>query len=218
MLPWGQLQDCTLPDTAATLYALEHANNMRTCCLDMTIPSLGGWGPVPEIFPQLRCPSLDTLIIHWLRGDSSGCISSFFSSLTLPSLQHLELRLLPPIYWPFNGEPELGLTSSFLKFFERSSHLSVLTLDELPASTTQLIDYLAFMPSLTSLDIKHTNKYVIKDELLQRLTLNHTDHLLPRLGTLSIRGQAELGCGGFPAQKPRSRLFPPRRLAETNGI
>ncbi|KAF8872303.1 hypothetical protein BD779DRAFT_1710281, partial [Infundibulicybe gibba] len=103
------------------------------------------------------------------------------------------------IYWPFNGEPELGPTSSFLNFFERSSHLSVLTLDDLPASTTQLIDYLVFMPSLTSLDIKHTNKYVIKDELLQRLTFNHTNHLLPRLDTLSIRGQAKFCEGSLDA-------------------
>ncbi|KAF8874030.1 hypothetical protein BD779DRAFT_1678924 [Infundibulicybe gibba] len=201
MLPWEQLQVCTLPGTAATLYALEHAKNIRTCHLDVSTSALGGWMPMHGTFPQLHCPSLNTLIICWRPGDYR--INSFFSSLTLPSLQHLEVRLPPP--WgswspDYDSLPELGPTSSFLEFFERSSsHLSVLTLSELPASTAQLIDYLTFMPSLTSLDIKHTNKYVIEDEFLQRLTLNHANHLLPRLSALSIRGQAEFCEGSLDA-------------------
>ncbi|KAF8872299.1 hypothetical protein BD779DRAFT_1679782 [Infundibulicybe gibba] len=182
MLPWEQFR--------AILYALERAKNIWACCLDMSTPA---WWSVSEILPQLRCHSLNTLIIYWRPEDFR--INEFFSSLTFLSLEYLEIRFLPdPDYLPFMDTRYLSeLGPTLLKFFgQSSSHLIALTLDDLPVSTTQIVDYLAFMPSLISLDLKYARgEHVIEDEFMKRLTLNHANDLLPRLSTLSLRGQAE---------------------------
>ncbi|KAF8883536.1 hypothetical protein BD779DRAFT_826122 [Infundibulicybe gibba] len=188
-LPWEQLRDCTLSDSVIVLYALQHAKNIQTCRLDMCIPP---WGSIPKTPPRFCCPSLNTLIIYWRPEDPY--INEFFSSITLSSLQNLEIRLLPALggSWStdFHYLSELGPT--LLKFFERSSsHLAALTLDDLPISSTQLIDYLTLMPSLISLDIKYEHSaHRIGNDFAEHLTLNHPNYpsLLPRLGALSLRG------------------------------
>ncbi|KAF8872302.1 hypothetical protein BD779DRAFT_1679784 [Infundibulicybe gibba] len=194
MLPWDQLRDCTLSDSMGMLYVLEHAKNIRTCHLDMSMPP---WGRMPEILPYLRCHSLNALIIYWRPEDNR--INEFFSSLTLLSLQNLEIRFLPRLgyHWYINLNYLSELRPTLFKFFERSSsHLIALTLSELPISTNQLVRYLVFMLSLISLDIEYTcgnrpdEDHAIDNEFLQYLTFDDTNHLLPHLCALSLRGRA----------------------------
>ncbi|KAF8883550.1 hypothetical protein BD779DRAFT_827833 [Infundibulicybe gibba] len=185
-LPWEQLQDCRLDGSMITLYTLQQAKNIRTCHLHMNRRRAPRDRLPMELVPREVCPSrLKTLIVsYWYLGDKY--VKTFFSSLTLPSLQTLEFRF-----------PELSTHSSRLAqalsgFFERSSlHLTTLKLIDIPFPPSNLVDYLTLMPSLVSLDIRFTSNHshFIDDDLLGCLTFNHTNRLVPRLNSLTLRGQ-----------------------------
>ncbi|KAF8880432.1 hypothetical protein BD779DRAFT_1675946 [Infundibulicybe gibba] len=196
-LPWEQLRVCTLDNAEITHYALRHAKNLRVLHLSIDYKA-------PRLMSMPRNPhschsGLSTLNMWW---NYSAHEVSFFSSITLPSLQTLKIRFTPldpemdqdNIRY-VNIETDRAEAAPILAgFFRRScAHLSTLTLDHIPFSQSELIECLALAPSLVSLDIQfdghyHTTHTMINEKLLCRLNANHPKSILPRLRSLSLRG------------------------------
>ncbi|KAF8882554.1 hypothetical protein BD779DRAFT_919171 [Infundibulicybe gibba] len=186
-LPWEQLVVCALDNSGLALYVLQHAKNLRTCHLDMSDLEDPSWLSTPRD-PHACHPGLDTLVIHWSLVDPS--IDSFFSSITLPSLRTLEIDF-DSAYLDYiidDDSPELACRT-MSGFFKRSSeHLSTLNLANIPFSPSILIECLALVPSLVSLDIQFDKWYAISNELLHRLNASLHGYILPRLRSLSLQG------------------------------
>ncbi|KAF8882555.1 hypothetical protein BD779DRAFT_919240 [Infundibulicybe gibba] len=187
-LPWEQLEVCTLDNSGLALYILQHAKNLQICHLDMSeLFPPGPWLSTPRD-PHSYNPRLDTLVVRWSLLDLSTDI--FFSSITLPSLQTLEVDFDSTNFHHHVVDDPPELTRSTMSgFFKRSSkHLSTLNLTNIPFSSSILIECLALVPSLVSLDIHFDEWHEISDKLLHRLNISLPGYILPRLRSLSLRG------------------------------
>ncbi|KAF8873301.1 hypothetical protein BD779DRAFT_1679265 [Infundibulicybe gibba] len=87
-LPWEQLRTCTLDNSGATHYILQHAKNLRTCHLNMARLEVYDTWSSPRNSHSCNM-GLDTLVVRWHMVDPD--LDIFFSSITLPSLQNLEV-------------------------------------------------------------------------------------------------------------------------------
>ncbi|KAF8877819.1 hypothetical protein BD779DRAFT_1803863 [Infundibulicybe gibba] len=189
-LPWEQLRMCALDHSEVALYVLQHAKNLRRLHLDLSELEVSE-EPVISSRDLRPCHlGLNTLTIDW-NFYMDPDINFFFSSITLPALQTLEICFDYPDTGDediYADQAELGLVLA--RFFERSCMcLGTLELTDIPFSQSALIKCLAFSPSLISLDIQFDSRWhVIGQTLLRKLNVNHPGHILPRLSSLSLRG------------------------------
>ncbi|KAF8880436.1 hypothetical protein BD779DRAFT_1473887 [Infundibulicybe gibba] len=195
-LPWEQLKVCTLDNAEIAHYVLQHAKNLRILRLDIAYeapepPSLMSRGPHSYHL------GLNTLNLQWNHFAPEIDVNSFFSSITLPSLRTLKVHfscLDPEDTTQFTDfdTNRAELAPILAGFFERScTHLSTLTLTDIPFSQSGLIQCLAFAPSLVSLDVQFDGYwYAIKSKLLHRLDANHPEHILPTFALSHYGGQA----------------------------
>ncbi|KAF8875991.1 hypothetical protein BD779DRAFT_1677982 [Infundibulicybe gibba] len=144
-------------------------------------------------------------------------LSLFFSLITLPSLRILEVRFGYPgrDYSSDDGgiDDQSELAPIISGFFERSStHLSKLNLIDIPFSPRGLIKCLSFVPSLVALDICFNGQWHgIDDEILRRLNANHSQYILPRIRSLSLRG-----LGAFSEELLDALVTSRRDISPTN--
>ncbi|KAF8882569.1 hypothetical protein BD779DRAFT_1542585 [Infundibulicybe gibba] len=134
---------------------------------------------------------LETLTIRWSLADPS--IDTFFSSITLPSLQTLEIDFDSAYVDDTIDDPPDLTPGTVSGFFERScKHLSTLCLTNITFFPEELIICLSFTPSLVSLDAHfgfESGWFEINlDGLLRALDVNLPGYILPRLHSLSFRG------------------------------
>ncbi|KAF8873298.1 hypothetical protein BD779DRAFT_1679264 [Infundibulicybe gibba] len=208
-LPWEQLRLCTLDNTGIALYLFQQAKNIQKCHLKHC-DLYPHWLSIPR-GPHSHHLALDTLVIDEWRHSDNHTMSSFFSSLTLPSLRVLDIHFPHLMHFPKDEDndsdsesddgsidgPQFG--STFLKFIERSAvHLNELRLIRFPSSPSQFIDCLTLTQSLVSLDIQYdhyddhwdwTLHREINDEILHALSANLPGPILPCLRSLTLRGR-----------------------------
>ncbi|KAF8877795.1 hypothetical protein BD779DRAFT_1677142 [Infundibulicybe gibba] len=196
-LPWEQLRVCTLDNSEVARYVLQHAKNLRELHLDMS--KLSGNDPLIEpvmldLGPHSHHPELNILIIEWSSMDPD--INLFFSSITLPSLQTLQVCFDYPDFEDSDcldaNQTKLALTLA--GFFERScAHLNTLKLTDISFSQDGLVKCLVFSPSLISLDIQFDSRWLgIGGTLLGRLNVNHPTCILPHLRSLALRHPVDI--------------------------
>ncbi|KAF8877812.1 hypothetical protein BD779DRAFT_1628833 [Infundibulicybe gibba] len=213
-LPWEQLTVCTLctfDHGEVALYVLQHAKNLRELHLDFSESEGPGESAMSGPGFHLCHPGLNTLTTDW--GPNMILDIDFFSSVTLPALQTLEVCFGYPDADDADGldiidTAQAELAVMLADFFEQSCmYLSTLELTDIPFSPSALIECLVFSPSLVSLDIQFDSRWCAIDQsFLHRLNVNHPGYILPRLSSLSLRGLADMSIEG-----PLNALITSRR-------
>ncbi|KAF8882590.1 hypothetical protein BD779DRAFT_923371 [Infundibulicybe gibba] len=206
-LPWEQLRVCALDNIGVALYILQQAKNLETCHIRQhDSDPVEHWLSMPRD-PHSHHPKLDTLIVGEWRQVADLTMSSFFFSLTLPSLRVLDVHF--PLVMCFPGDEDSDdsefddgyvdgpqFASRFRKFIKRSSrHLDQLRLIRIPFTPSQFIDCLALAQSVVSLEIQYEEHWDssrnngVNDEFLHALSANSPRPILPCLRSLTLRGE-----------------------------